>query len=42
LWFARISRLRYDKSREEADTIQTMREIFRKQFEHRGKPKQKR
>ncbi|MCJ7667608.1 MAG: ATP-dependent DNA ligase [Anaerolineae bacterium] len=38
LRFARISRLRDDKSPEEADTIQTMREIFRRQFEHKGKP----
>ncbi len=38
LRFARISRLRDDKSPEEADTIQTMRGIFRRQFEHKGKP----
>jgi DNA ligase-1 len=38
LRFARISRLRDDKSPEEADTIQTMREIFQKQFEHKGEP----
>jgi len=42
LRFARISRLRDDKSPEEVDTIQTMRKIFREQFEHKGKPKQKR
>lgn len=40
LRFARISRLRDDKSPEEADTIQTMWEIFREQFEHKGRPKQ--
>ncbi len=38
LRFARISRLRDDKAPAEADTIQTMRQIFRQQFEQKGKP----
>lgn len=37
LRFARIARLREDKSPHDADTIQTMREIFRKQFEYKGR-----
>lgn len=37
LRFARISRLRGDKSPEETDTIQTMRKIFRRQFEKKGR-----
>ncbi len=39
LRFARISRLREDKAPEEADTIQTMRHIFRQQFEQKGQPR---
>lgn len=38
LRFARISRLREEKSPEEADTIQAMRQIFRQQFEQKGRP----
>jgi len=38
LRFARISRLREDKTPEEADTIQTMRQIFRQQFQQKGQP----
>jgi DNA ligase-1 len=37
LRFARISRLREDKASEEADTIQTMREIFRQQLDKKGR-----
>ena len=37
LRFARIARLREDKSPHDADTIQTMREIFKKQFEYKGR-----
>lgn len=37
LRFARISRLREDKSPEEADTIQTMRDVFQRQFEKKGR-----
>jgi len=39
LRFARISRLREDKAPAEADTIQTMRQIFHQQFEHKGRPR---
>lgn len=38
LRFARISRLREDKTPEEADTISTMRQIFHQQWEHKGHP----
>jgi DNA ligase-1 len=38
LRFARISRLREDKAFEEADTIQTMRQIFHQQFKQKGRP----
>lgn len=37
LRFARISRLREDKSPEQADTIQTMRDVFQRQFEKKGR-----
>ncbi len=37
LRFARISRLRDDKSPEEVDTIQTLRELFNQQFEKKGR-----
>ena len=37
LRFARISRLREDKGPQEADTIQTMREVFQRQFEKKGR-----
>jgi len=37
LRFARITRIRDDKSPEEADTIQRVREIFEKQFEKKAK-----
>ncbi len=39
LRFARISRLREDKSPEESDTIQVMRQIFRQQFQQKGRPR---
>ena len=32
LRFARITRIRYDKSAEEADTIQKIEELYKKQF----------
>ncbi len=38
LRFARISRLRDDKAPEETDTIQTMRGMFRQQFDQKGEP----
>jgi DNA ligase-1 len=38
LRFARISRLREEKSAGDADTIQTMRQLFRQQFEQKGQP----
>jgi DNA ligase-1 len=38
LRFARISRLREDKAPQEADTIQTMRQIFHQQLEQKGQP----
>jgi DNA ligase-1 len=37
LRFARITRIRDDKTPEEADTIQRVREIFEKQFQRKGK-----
>ena len=37
LRFARISRLREDKGPQEADTIQTLRESFNRQFEKKGR-----
>jgi len=37
LRFARITRIRDDKSPEEADTIQRVREIYERQFEKKGK-----
>jgi len=37
LRFARISRLRDDKSPREADTIQTLWELFNQQFEKKGR-----
>jgi len=37
LRFARITRIREDKSPEEADTIQRVREIYEKQFEKKAK-----
>ena len=39
LRFARISRIRDDKSAEEADTIDKVREIYEKQFAKKGKYK---
>jgi len=38
LRFARIVRIREDKRPEEADTIERMRTLFEKQFEHKGRP----
>jgi DNA ligase-1 len=40
LRFARISRHREDKSPDAADTIQTMRQLFQQQFEHKGRPRE--
>jgi len=40
LRFARITRIRDDKSSEEADTIQRVRDIYEKQFRAKGKYKQ--
>jgi len=37
LRFARIKRVRDDKSPEEADTIQRVREIYEKQFRAKGR-----
>jgi len=39
LRFARITRIRDDKSPEEADTVQKVREIYERQFEKKGKLK---
>ena len=39
LRFARITRIRYDKSPEEADTIQKIEELYKKQFSVKAKPK---
>jgi DNA ligase-1 len=39
LRFARIKRIRTDKSPEEVDTIQKVREIYEKQFLKKGKYK---
>lgn len=36
LRFARIARVRDDKSPAEADTIQTLRRLYERQFEHKG------
>ncbi len=40
LRFARITRIRPDKSPEEADTIQRVREIYKRQFTAKGRYKQ--
>lgn len=37
LRFARIVRLREDKSAAEADTLQTLRQLFEQQFEYKGR-----
>jgi DNA ligase-1 len=37
LRFARISRIREDKTPEEADTIQTVKEIYERQFLKKGR-----
>jgi len=37
LRFARITRIRYDKSPDDADTIQRVREIYEKQYEKKAK-----
>ena len=38
LRFARITRIRDDKSPEEADTIQRVRQIYEEQFKKKAKP----
>ncbi len=40
LRFARIARLREDKSPAEADSIQTLRQLYEKQFEYKGRLEQ--
>jgi len=37
LRFARISRVREDKTPAEADTIQTLRQLYEKQFQYKGR-----
>ena len=37
LRFARISRLREDKTVAEADTIQTLRQLYGQQFQYKGR-----
>jgi DNA ligase-1 len=37
LRFARIARVREDKSPAEADTIQTLRQLYERQFEYKGR-----
>jgi DNA ligase-1 len=37
LRFARISRMREDKTAAEADTIQTLRQLYEKQFQYKGR-----
>jgi len=37
LRFARITRIRHDKSPEEADTLQRVRKIYERQFEKKGR-----
>jgi DNA ligase-1 len=37
LRFARVSRLREDKTPAEADTIQTLRQLYDRQFEYKGR-----
>ncbi len=39
LRFARITHIRYDKTPEEADTIQKVKEIYEKQFVKKGRYK---
>lgn len=38
LRFARVTRLRNNKEPEDADTIQTMRQLFRQQYDQKGQP----
>jgi DNA ligase-1 len=38
LRFARITRLREDKRSQEADTLQTVRQLYTQQFEYKGRP----
>ena len=40
LRFARMFRLREDKTPEETDTMQATRRIFRQQFEQKGQPQE--
>ena len=37
LRFARIARVRLDKNAAQADTLQTLRELYEKQFEYKGR-----
>jgi DNA ligase-1 len=37
LRFARISRVREDKTPAEADTIQTLRQLYDQQFQYKGR-----
>jgi DNA ligase-1 len=41
LRFARISRLRPDKAPQDADTLQTLRQLYRRQFRYKGTPNTK-
>jgi DNA ligase-1 len=38
LRFARITRVREDKSPAQADTLQTLRELYERQFQYKGRP----
>jgi DNA ligase-1 len=38
LRFARITRVREDKSPSQADTLQTLRELYERQFQYKGRP----
>jgi DNA ligase-1 len=37
LRFARIARLREDKTPAEADTLQTVRQLYERQFQYKGR-----
>jgi DNA ligase-1 len=38
LRFARITRVREDKLPAQADTLQTLRELYERQFQYKGRP----